>query len=148
MNLLDSPENSVTLQLASSSKAYVLSFDILFKSSGSVTIKVEVDDTKTYTIVYDTGESVMEIKEATVTYGIGPTRGWRRITRNLSTDFNKAFGERGRKKHKKEKPKLHITELQSLTLQGLGCIGKEVRSASFSSALISNGPVFQSAGFI
>ena len=124
----------MTLQLGSSSKTYVLSLDILFKSSGSISIKVEVDDTKAYTIVYDTSETVMEVEKATATYGIGPTREWRKITRNLSTDFNKAFGERGRKKQKKEKPKLHITELQSLSFRGTGYIGKEIKSGSFTCA--------------
>ena len=107
-------ENSVTLQLASFSKTYgYVSFDILFKSSGSVSMKVKVEDTKIYTIVYNTSETVMKTTKATITYGIGPTREWRRITRDLSTDLSKAMGMKRERK----------IELQSLTLQGLGYIG-------------------------
>ena len=101
----------------------MLSFDIFFKSSGSIAIKVEVDDTKTYTIFYDTSESLMKTRKSGVTYGVGLTPHWRRITRNLWIDLNKAFMERGRKKENRKRAKLRITEIQSLTLRGEGFIG-------------------------
>ncbi len=102
----------------------MLSFDIFFKSSGSILIKVEVDDTKTYTLVYDTSKTLMKTRKNGVTYGVGLTHMCRKITRNLWTDLNKAFGEKGRKKDKKKRTKLRITEIQSLTLEGEGFIGK------------------------
>ena len=118
----DSPDNFVSLQLGSSSKTYVLSFDIFFKSSGTISVKVEVGDTKIYTLFYDTSETLMETHKSAVTYGVGLHPKWRRITRNLWTDLNKAFGERRRKKENKKRGKLRITEIQSLTLQGDGFI--------------------------
>ena len=121
---LDSPENSVTLQIASSSKTCVLSFDILLKSPGSISIKVKLDDTKANTIVYDTSETVMEIGKDTATYGIGLPRTWRRITRNLKPDLTKAFEMMDRKRRTKKQVHLRIKEIQSLTLQGMGYIGK------------------------
>ncbi|XP_028393694.1 D-glucuronyl C5-epimerase B-like [Dendronephthya gigantea] len=123
-NTNGSPEDSVTLNIESSSKTYVLSFDILFKSSGSISIALEVDDTKAYTLLYDTSETLVEVhkQHSTATYGIGPTREWRRITRNLWIDLNKAIGEKGRKRDTKKRTKLRITEIRSAALKGEGLI--------------------------
>lgn len=84
-----------------------------------------MDDTRTIALVYDTSEKLLKTQKSRVTYGIGQTREWRKISRNLMIDLNKALGVRGRKKKNGGTGrKLRITEIRSLALQGEGFIGK------------------------
>ena len=121
--LLEPPGAGVSLALVSSSKSYVLSFDIHFKSPGKITILLEVDDNKEFIIVYETSTNLMTVKGKTVTYGIGMTKEWRRLSRNLLVDLHKGFeGKSKRAKNESKKRRLRLTEIQTLTLHGRGAI--------------------------
>lgn len=84
---------------------------------------LEADDTKQFTIVYETSTELMKVEKKTVTYGIGLPKAWRKITRNVLTDLHKAFHEKSKRgKNEGKKRKLRLTEIQTMTLHGNGYI--------------------------
>lgn len=110
----------VKLSIDSSTKDYVLSFDLLFRGEVRVSVVVETDDSVMHTIHYTTNNVLMASTDSEVSYGLGHWKGWRRIVRDLDTDLRK--GAFPAEKRNSKRGKLSLTEVQSITLHGRGSI--------------------------
>ena len=107
-----------TLPLASQSE-FVLSFDATFLGSFSIIVTVEAaDDKRIINLVYTGGNDVLQKKGQAIMYGLGPIRSWRRITRNLVTDYRKGITQTHRKSLKKTKATL--SKVISMSVIGNG----------------------------
>lgn len=87
---------------------FVLTFDAKFYSNFSLMLVVEADDgrEKPMTMHYTSDTDGITHHGTHITYGLGPIRTWRTISRDLVTDFRKAIGKTNTKSVRKTKTSL------------------------------------------
>ena len=110
----------VSLSVDSSSKHLILSFDLRLSGDVKVSIVIETDNADFHTVHFTTNDELVSSVGSNIYYGIGRWKGWRRIVRDLDSDLRK--GLRSPFKKGSKKPKLVLTEIQSITLRGRGSI--------------------------
>ncbi|XP_076047168.1 D-glucuronyl C5-epimerase isoform X2 [Oratosquilla oratoria] len=117
---ISSPESpssgGVTLRLASLPDLLVLSLNILLQHNASFSVALEYKDKRSevYFLHYVRSNTLIEVKEHHIFYGLGDSIGWRRITRNLAIDLQKG-GAVSKKMKKVSKSKVKVL---SLTIYG------------------------------
>ncbi|EDO47868.1 predicted protein, partial [Nematostella vectensis] len=122
----------VSLHLDSSTKEYVLSFHLKQTGDVIITVSIETKHNTQHLIHYTSDEEMISVKQNEIFMGIGTWKGWRKITRNLDTDLRKGLrlSEKSPNKKPKNTPKFSVTEIQTITLKGSGCIDNITLSRS------------------
>lgn len=105
----------------SSTKEFILSFDLKILDTGRVSVSLETNNIKQHIIHYTTDDEIIAVRDKAIYMGIGNEDGWRKITRNLDTDLRKGL-KIVEAKSRKSNIKLIITDIQSITLHGKGLI--------------------------
>ncbi|KAK3714903.1 hypothetical protein QZH41_010904 [Actinostola sp. cb2023] len=122
-NTPDFGGEGVALHLDSSTKEYVLSFDLKVLGTGRVTVTMETNNAKQHVLHYSSDDKLIEVNGKEIFMGLGIRDGWRKITRNLDTDLRKGLKVADAKSRKeKSSTKIIVTEIQSIVLHGNGMI--------------------------
>ncbi|XP_002131978.2 D-glucuronyl C5-epimerase [Ciona intestinalis] len=109
---------------------FILSFDLKMVANGSLSVVLETNDKmKQYTIHYITNSLVIDYDlKSNIYYGIGPSRTWRHMARDLLTDLKKGIGI-STTRHAK-KVKVVIQKVSRLIVRGRGYIDNVTLSTS------------------
>jgi heparosan-N-sulfate-glucuronate 5-epimerase len=121
--IVDLQGEGVTLHLDSSTKEYILSFNLKILDSGRVTVSIETNNAIQHVLHYTTDNKLIYKEGNEIFLGLGRRKGWRKITRNLDTDLRKGL-RINEVVLKKPKPtsKIIVTEIESIILHGNGMI--------------------------
>lgn len=113
----------MALHLDSSTKEYVLSFNLKLFGPGRVSVSIETNNAVQHVIHYTNDKKLIEVEGNEIFLGLGSREGWRKITRNLDTDLRKGLRIiEGVSKKLKPTSKLIVTDIQSIILHGSGMI--------------------------
>uniref|UniRef100_H2XK55 heparosan-N-sulfate-glucuronate 5-epimerase n=1 Tax=Ciona intestinalis TaxID=7719 RepID=H2XK55_CIOIN len=109
---------------------FILSFDLKMVANGSLSVVLETNDKmKQYTIHYITNSLVIDYDlKSNIYYGIGPSRTWRHMARDLLTDLKKGIGLTTKKQAKKVR--IAIQKVSRLIVRGRGYIDNVTLSTS------------------
>uniref|UniRef100_H2YXW6 heparosan-N-sulfate-glucuronate 5-epimerase n=1 Tax=Ciona savignyi TaxID=51511 RepID=H2YXW6_CIOSA len=109
---------------------HILSFDLKMITNGSLSVVLETNDKlKQYTIHYITSNIVIDFDhKSNIYYGLGASRHWRHIARDLLTDLKKGIGLTDTRQAKKVR--INILKVARLTVRGSGFIDNITLSTS------------------
>ncbi|GAB1602182.1 D-glucuronyl C5-epimerase-like [Argonauta hians] len=120
----DAPEslNTPGISMDVEEDSFLVSFDFLFVSNGSITVSVKLHKDRIFHIHYVFSNTLISIDRTNIYYGLGEIpQSWRHLTRDIAIDFQKGMGLQY-SKVKKGKLRNIIVHITAITLHGQGQI--------------------------